>query len=148
MDNETILQCIIKSGVTLSPTKLHVAYQRIEALSHSISNIGIGTAPYNTAAINAMPVPTTIKELQCFLGMCTYYCRFVQNFSSIAAPLHARVNKDTLWNWTTECQKAFEDLQTQLTSTPILAHPDYQRPFIVYTNASTVGLGAVLAHLG
>jgi hypothetical protein len=144
---ETILQCIIKSRVTLSPTKSHVAYQSIEALGHSISNIGNGTAPNNTAAISAMPVPTTVKELQCFLGMCTCYRRFVQNLASIAAPLHALLNKDTSWNWSAACQQAFEDLCNRLVSTPILAHPDYQRPFIVYTDASTIGLGAVLAQL-
>ncbi|TYJ51186.1 hypothetical protein B9479_008259, partial [Cryptococcus floricola] len=80
-----------------------------------------------------------------FLGMCGYYRKFVQGFAQLAEPLHKLLVKNTQWLWSPSCQQAFENLRDKLCSAPILAHPDYSKPFILSTDASTVGLGAILS---
>lgn len=97
-----------------------------------------------------------MKELQSFLGFCSYYRRFIQGFSHIAGPLHDLVNRclsekrttkarnQFCAMWTPECESSFEQLKQKLTSAPILGFADFTRPFIVETDASQHGLGAVL----
>lgn len=77
--------------------------------------------------------------------MAVYYRRFIQDFAKIAAPLHALNKKDAPFRWTDECQKAFDMLKSKLTSKPILAHPNYDKPYILHTDAYTSSLGAILS---
>jgi transposase InsO family protein len=144
-DMETVLSLVAKSGITLSPTKCHLGYQSLTALGHTISNLGIGTADGTVKAVREFPQPTTKKELQRFLGLCVYYRRFVKDFSRIAKPLYNLLKDDVAYVWNEECQQALEELKLKLTTAPTLAHPDYSKPFLLYTDASGVGLGAVLA---
>lgn len=102
------------------------------------------------------PVPNTVKELRSFLDFCSYYRRFIKGFSQIAGPLHDTVNaclKETsqmranqLFRSarTAQCQQAFELLKEKLTSAPTLGYADFTQPFILETDASSLGLGAVL----
>lgn len=144
-DMETVLSLVAKSGITLSPNKCHLGYQSLTALGHTISNLGIGTADGTVKAVREYPLPTNKKELQRFLGLCVYYRRFVKDFSKIAKPLYHLVGDNVKYHWDETCQQAFEELKLKLTTTPTLAHPDYSKPFLLYTDASGVGLGAVLA---
>lgn len=89
--------------------------------------------------------PTTVKEVRAFLGLCSYYRRFVKDFGLIAKPLHKLTNKDVKFKWTDECQVAFDKLKLALTSAPILTFPDFNEPFILDTDASDSAIGAVLS---
>jgi len=91
------------------------------------------------------PVPKNLKEVQRFLGMSGWYHRFVPGFSKIAEPLNNLKRKGQPFIWSLECQNAFEELKSHLTSSPVLGHPKPDLPFTVYTDASETGLGAVLA---
>ena len=91
-DVETILSLVAKSGITLSTKKSHVAYQSLEALGHTVSNLGIGTADGTIKAVKDFPQPTNVKELRRFLG--PYYRRFLKDFSRIATPLYNLMRKD------------------------------------------------------
>jgi transposase InsO family protein len=144
-DIETVLSLVAKSGITLSPTKCHLGYQSLNALGHTISNLGIGTTEGTVRAVKEFPKPTTKKEVQRFLGLCVYYRRFVKDFSKLAKPLYHLTKDDTKFNWDEDCEAAFEVMKEKLTTTPTLAHPDYEKPFLLYTDASNLGLGAVLA---
>ncbi|KAI5454141.1 hypothetical protein NCC49_005131 [Naganishia albida] len=144
-DVERILQLVGKSGITLSPKKCHLGYQSLTALGHTISNLGIGTADGTVKAVTEFPRPANKKELQRFLGLCVYYRRFVKDFSKMALPLYRLTKDDVRYEWDDSCQAAFESLKEKLTTAPTLAHPDYERPFLLYTDACNVGLGAVLA---
>lgn len=144
-DMETVLSLVAKSGITLSPSKCHLGYQSLTALGHTISNLGIGTADGTVKAVKEFPLPTNKKGLQRFLGLCVYYRRFVKDFSRLAKPLYNLIKDDVKYVWDAECQQAFDNLKTKLTTAPTLAHPDYSKPFLLYTDASNVGLGAVLA---
>jgi hypothetical protein len=144
-DIDKILSLIVDSGLTLSPSKSHLAYQTIKALGHSISNLGIGTNDEAVKAVKEFPTPKNVHELKRFLGLAVYYRRFIKDFSSIAAPLHQLLKKDQKWEWTDEQTKSFDKVKEKLISAPLLVHPDYTKPFYLYTDASNYGLGAVLS---
>ena len=89
--------------------------------------------------------PTTVTQIRSFLGLAGYYRRFIQGFSSLAAPLARLTRKDVPFIWTKECERSFQMLKDRLTSAPILSLPEGHEDFLVYTDASGVGLGAVLS---
>ena len=95
-------------------------------------------------AIRNMAAPRTVKEVRGFIGMCGYYRRFVPNFSQIASPLFDLTKKFARFHWTEECQKAFDFLKKSLTVVPLLAYPDIEKPYMLYTDASDTCIGAVL----
>ncbi|HEV7737633.1 MAG TPA: ribonuclease H family protein, partial [Chlamydiales bacterium] len=85
-----------------------------------------------------------LRGLRHFLGLTSYYRRFIKGYADIAAPLNALMQKDVMYHWSNECQKAFEILKGKLTSAPVLAYPDFTRKFYLHTDASGKALGAVL----
>ena len=95
--------------------------------------------------IAQLPAPAGTKELKQFLGMCSYYRRFVKNFAKIAAPLHHLSEKGKEWLWTNECEQAFSMLKHQLVTAPVLSLPDFNHDFTLDIDASGNGLGAVLS---
>ena len=117
-------------------------------LGHVISADGIATDPDKSNQVARWPVPTSAKEVQKFLGLANYYRRFVKGFASIAKPLHKLTENNSVFKWTEECQEIFIELRHRLTSTPVLAHPDFFKPFTLDTDASNTGIGAVLSQEG
>ena len=98
-------------------------------------------------AIREIGTPKNASEVRSFLGLAGYYRRYVKNFATIAGPLHALTSKDAVFHWSQECQQAFDRLKTLLTTSPITAFPNFNLAFRLYTDASTAGLGAILAQL-
>ena len=90
------------------------------------------------------PAPKTPKQVRQFLGLCNFYWHFIPDFSTIAHPLHQMTRKNIQWAWTEEQQQAFEALKVQFTREPTLKVPEMDKPFIVETDASLVGTGAIL----
>ena len=99
-----------------------------------------------TEKILSYPVPVDVARVRQFLGLASYYRRFVPGFAKAAAPLHALLKKDVNFHWTEQCQESFDHLKELLVTAPVLAYPQFQseHPFILETDASTEGLGAVL----
>ena len=93
-------------------------------------------------------MPTNKKQVQQFLGMASYYRRFIKDFAKIAKPLHRLTEHNHKFQWLPDCQRTFLQLRQQLLSPPILAHPDFSKQFILDTDASDSGLGAVLSQIG
>lgn len=145
---ESFLHRIIPTGFTLSLKKSHVCYSEVQALGHRVGRLGIGMKKENVRAILEFPAPRNVKELMTFLGMAGYYRRFIKSYSMIAKPLTNLLSKGTPWEWSAECQAVFETLRAKLCEEPVLAHPDYAKPFIIYTDGSYLGIGAVLAQTG
>ena len=108
---------------------------------------GLLPDPALLAAIRDISPPKTATEVRSFLGLAGYYRRYVKGFATIAAPLHALTRKDALFHLSEDCQAAFDQLKARLTTSPITAFPDFSQEFRLYTDASTAGLGAILAQV-
>lgn len=153
---QTVLQRLRETGLKVRVDKCHFLQSRVRFLGHQISAEGIGTDPGKIVAVTQWPTPSTVKDLRSFLGFCSYYRRFLRGFSQVAGPLHDLVNtclkenncsrsKDLFESlWTTACQEAFNQLKEKLTTAPLLGYADFSLPFVVETDASSLGLGAVL----
>ena len=133
------------AGLRLKPKKCTFARRKALYLGHIISENGIEVDPDKVEKVREYPVPGNLKTLQQFLGLASYYRRFISNFSKIANPLHCLTRKDAPFIWSDSCQESFDMLKKMLTSTPVLTFPNFQQPFILETDASGLGLGAVLA---
>ena len=98
-------------------------------------------------AVRQFPVPSTKKQVRSFLGLTGYYRRFIPDYASIAVPLTELTRKSapTLVKWDSECNRAFEKLKELLCSKPVLWSPDFTREFVLQTDASDFGVGAVLS---
>ena len=103
---------------------------------------GVQTDPQKIERVSTWPTPTSQKEVQQFLGLASYYHRFVKDFSTIAKPLYQLMEKTAKFVWSDEAQAAFDEL---LVTAPTLAFPDYDLTFILDTDASDVGIRAVLS---
>ena len=128
----------------LNPEKCQFCRSELQYLGHVVTRDGIHTDPKKISAVADWPAPTTVRKIRQFVGMASWYRRFVPNFSTIVAPLTRLTGKNARWRWGEEEEKAFQALKSALTSAPILACPDFRRPFVLQTDASTIGLGAVL----
>ena len=135
------------AGLKLKPGKCRLCQKRVAFLGHIVSAEGITTDPSKTEAVAKWPTPQSRREVQQFLGLANYYRRFVKNFAAIAGPLQRLTEKNSNFEWTIECQHAFDKLRACLVSSPVLSYPDYSRRFVLDTDASDTGIGAVLSQV-
>ncbi|GBM39276.1 Transposon Ty3-I Gag-Pol polyprotein [Araneus ventricosus] len=130
-----VFQRLQKANLKLSPKKCRLFQKEVTYLGHVISAEGVKTDPGKIKAVVDWPRPETVHDLRSFLGLCTYYRRFVKNFSTIARPLHKLTEAKSNFNWTEECEKSFNILKQALTSSPILTYPRTDKDFILDTDA-------------
>ncbi|KAK3548962.1 hypothetical protein QTP70_022660 [Hemibagrus guttatus] len=115
-------------------------------LGYVISHQGVEIDVVKVRAVTEWPAPTTVHELQCFLGFANFYQRFIRNYSAVAGPLTSLLRgKPKKLTWTDQAPTAFQQLKSCFTTAPILRHPDPDLPFVVEVDASSSGLGAVLS---
>ena len=147
-------------NLKIKPKKSHFFQAEVGFLGHVLSKKGVSPNPEKIDKIRDWPIPKDPKEVHSFIGLASYYRRFIPNFAKWAGPLHALIilastmykvrtgilKKSDLpdFNWTEDCQEGFNNLKRALTSAPILMYPDYSKPFILETDASLKGLGVVL----
>ena len=154
---ELVLSRLQKEGLKAKLEKCAFFQQEVQYLGHVISGEGVATDPSKIEAVAQWKRPNHLSELRSFLGFASYYRRFVKGFAKLAAPLHRTVaalagtktrrgtGRPLDEVWTPECEDSFEALKTRLVSAPVLAYADFSRPFILETDASYSGLGAVLS---
>jgi hypothetical protein len=142
-DLEVVLDRLILHNLQLKSSKCHLFQTTLTYLGYVVSENGISPDPAKLTAITAMKRPANITELKSFLGMCSYYRIFIKNFSIKCRPLH-ELTGNRIFEWGAEQQKAFEELKTEFSSPKILAHPNFDIPFVVETDACDHGLGAAL----
>ncbi len=143
-DVQAVLDKLRGANLTVNMQKSHFFCISLKFLGHVVSPAGVEADPEKIKAVQEFPTPKSLKELQRFLGMAGWYHRFVPNFSLLTEPLNALKRKGSKFVWSEKCQESFEVLKKHLVSPPILGHPKLNLPFTVYTDASDVGLGAVL----
>ena len=153
---EAVFQRLGDAGLKLKPAKCRLFQKSIKYLGHVVSEHGVSTDPDKIAAVKAWPKPQNISEVQSFLGFVSFYRRFIPKFSKVARPLHKLVQesgasgqkkrrmKNLPFCWGPEQQAAFEELIRLVTAAPVLAFADYTKPYVLHTDASGDGLGAVL----
>ena len=144
---QAVLDRLRRAGLTAKAKKCNFGASQCVYLGHIVGSGTVKPEVSKTAAIKAFEEPKTKKEVRSFLGITGYYRRFIENYSSIAAPLTDLIKKDkpNAVVWTESCDTAFKQLKRLLCSDPILISPDFDRPFILQTDASDRGLGAVLS---
>ncbi|GBM89547.1 Retrovirus-related Pol polyprotein from transposon 297 [Araneus ventricosus] len=116
-----VFQRLKKANLKLSPKKCRFFRKEVSYHGHIISADGVKTDPEKTKSVVDWPRPETVHDLRSFLGLSTYYCRFVRNFSAIARPLHKLIEARSNFNWTEECEKSFNSLKQALTLSTNLA---------------------------
>ena len=141
---QTVLDRLRDTNIKLSAEKCNFCLEEIPFLGHVISSQGCCPNPDKVKAIVEWPVPQNKTELKSFIGLAGYYRRFIHDFATIAEPLTSMTSKKALFVWTTTQQRAFNALKLTLATKPILRFPDFSKDFVLYTDASGVGVGAVL----
>ena len=161
---EFVFSHLKEFNLKIKPKKSHFFQTSVTFLGHILSADGVSPNPEKVAKIKDWPTPKTPKEVHSFVGLASYYRRFIPNFAKWAGPLHALIvpasfkqkirrgemKKSDLpeFQWTPACQEGFNQLKKALTEAPVLAYPDYSKPFILETDASLKGLGVVLSQKG
>ncbi|KAK7915896.1 hypothetical protein WMY93_011657 [Mugilogobius chulae] len=143
---QEVLKRIQAAGLTINPRKCAVAHREVEYLGYTIGFGKIKPQVQKMEAIRSFPVPTTKKKVRGFIGLVGWYRKFIPQFADRSAILND-LTKNSAPNkvrWTEACNRAFNDLKESICTRPVLQSPDFDLPFILQTDASGVGLGAVL----
>lgn len=143
-----VFEIFTKYNLSINLQKCKFFKEEVEVLGHVLTTDGLKTAPSKVQSIALWERPNNINELRSFLGLTSYYRKFIKNYSIRANPLYKLLKKDTKFIWDENCNYAFEDLRKCLLSDPILIYPDFNKPFIVRTDASNKGIGGVLLQIG
>ena len=137
------------ANLKLKPKKCNFFRREVAFLGHVVTTEGVACDPEKTKAVSDWEIPQSVTEVRSFLGLASYYRRFIKSFSTIASPLTALTKKGQKFEWSSDCQTAFETLKSRLTEAPILAYPSSNPAdkFILDTDASDSGIGGVLSQV-
>ena len=121
-----VIERLEEAGLKLKPSKCQFIRKEVQYLGHLITPLGLMTNPRLVSAVSAFPVPRNVRETRQFLGLSSYYRRFIPLFAKIARPLHQLTKKNAHFEWTSACQEAFRVLKEKLCEAPVLAYPSFQ----------------------
>ena len=142
-----VLERLRVAGLKLKPSKCKFLQRRVEFLGHIVSENGIEPDESKVEKIKTFPIPRNVSEVRSWISLCGYYRKFVPGFAAIAHPLTQLTKKDAKFEWSIDCQTAFEELKNRLITAPILAYPDFSLPFLIFTDASNFAVGAILSQI-
>ena len=140
-----VLQRLREAHLKLKPTKCQLLRRTVSFLGHVMTPDGVAVDPSKVEDVTAWPVPERLTDVRAFLGLCSYYRKFIRGFSSMAAPLFALTKKGRAFDWNDECQTAFSRLKVALTTAPVLTLPKSEGVYVLDCDASDIGIGAVLS---
>ena len=142
---QQIFSRIRKAGLRLKPSKCNFATPKVQYLGHMISKGGIEMEDAKLHNVKTFPTPNNVKQVRSFLGLCNFYRRFVKGFAHIARPLHELTEIGKIFDWNDKCETAFKQMKHLMTSEPVvLSYPQFNKPFILYADASDYAIGYVL----
>lgn len=142
-----VLKRLEEANLYVQLTKCTFAVTEVEYLGHIVSRDGVKPDPKKIKSIVEYPQPKTVKDIRAFLGLTGYYRRFIKNFADIAKPMTELTKKEKDFSWGQSQQKAFETLRNSLCHEPVLRYPDFSKPFLLSTDASSVAIGAILSQM-
>ncbi|GJU53017.1 putative nucleotidyltransferase, ribonuclease H [Tanacetum coccineum] len=143
-----VLELLKKEKLYAKFSKCEFWLREVQFLGHVINGNGIHVDPSKIEAVKNWKAPRTSIEVRSFLGLAGYYRRFIENFSKIAKSLTILTQKSKTFDWDEEQELAFQTLKDKLCNAPVLALPDGPEDFVVYYDASGIGLGCVLMQRG
>lgn len=132
------------AGLTLNREKCSFCRAELKYLGYVVNRHGLHVDPEKVEAMVNLPTPNNISEVRRIIGTISWYRRFVPRFSEMIAPLTHLLRKRNKFQWTLDCEEAFQKIKDALVSASILATPDFEQPFYLQTDASAYGIGAVL----
>ena len=144
---DAVLSRMSQAGLTLNLSKCLFCQPKVSFLGHVVSEEGLSPDPSKVEAVLAWPTPKTAKQMASFLGLCNYFKNFISGYAGICSPLFRLCNRDVRFEWSDDCQLAFERVKQALTAAPVLALPSFEADageFILECDASGTGVGAVL----
>lgn len=139
-----VLQVLKEKKLYAKFSKCEFWLKEVSFLGHIISSSGIAVDPSKVDAVSRWETPKSFTEVRSFLGLASYYRRFIEGFSKLALPLTQLTCKGRAFVWNGQCESSFNELKQKLTTTPVLILPKSDEPFAVYCDASKFGLGGVL----
>ncbi len=142
-----VLDRIKQAGLKMNKSKCEFLRSELEFLGHHISRHGISPQQHKIRGIQELPVPKNLRDVRAFLGATGYYRRFYNQYSMTAKPLFQLTKKDVPFHWGAAQHEAFTKLKEQLINPPVLIHPDYDQPFTLWVDASSIGIGGVLTQI-
>lgn len=143
-DLREVLIRLRNSGLTVNPDKISLAKEAVHFLGHIVKDGKLFIDPDRTDTVRNFPVPNTLKKVQRFVGMCSFYAKFIEGFANICRPLNILKRKGAKFKWGPDQQASFDELKTILTSPPVLHLPDYHKEFILTCDASEHNIACVL----
>ena len=144
----TVLQILRERQLYAKLDKCDFWLTQIHFLGHVVSKDGLAVDPSKVEAVLKWERPRNATEVRSFLGLAGYYRRFIENFAKIANPLTKLTRKAIRFVWSDACEESFQELKKRLTTAPVLALPDELGGFVIYSDASLIGLGCVLMQRG
>lgn len=142
---EMLFKDIQKGGIKLNLDKTQLADHEVEFVGHVISSEGIKPLKAKLQVIQSLDTPKNIKQLRRFIGLVSFYRKFVKEFSSLLYPLNELLKRNNKWRWTTTHQMAFENIINSFQHCILLQHPDVTKPYIVRCDASQKVIAAILS---
>jgi hypothetical protein len=144
---EEVLKRLTTAGLKLKPSKCELFKHEVSFLGYVVTATGIATQPEKVAAIKEWPSCKDVSEVRAFLGLSGYYRRFIRGYAHIASPLFKLLQAEQTFEWTSDCQDAFEGLKAALTGKEVMAYPKDQGLYILDTDASNSAIGAVISQM-
>ncbi|GAB5504835.1 MAG: hypothetical protein Pyrs2KO_34900 [Pyruvatibacter sp.] len=142
---DSVFAALAQDGWRIAPHKAVLGATEVEYLGFVVSGDCVRTSPKKVAALLDMAPPRTLSEPWTFLGMASYYRRFIKAFAKRAAPLHRLLRDDVPFVWTPGAQGAWESLRDALAAEPVMSPPRRDRPFLLHTDWSKQGIAAILS---
>ncbi len=139
---------IRKTGMKLQKSKYSFLHDEVKYLGHVITNDGILPDPNKIKVIKELTPPKSVKGVRSLIGMTSYYRPYIPDYAKIAYPLARLTQKHVPFEWNDDKQKGFEQLKEALINPPVLAIPQLDKEFKLYTDASDISIGAVLVQVG
>jgi len=136
-----VIKRLEENDLYVKPEKYKWKVKEVGFLGVVIGLEGIKMEEEKVKGVLEWPMPKSVKDIQKFLGLANYYCRFIKGFATVARPLHDLVKKDKRWEWTEKEEKAFKELKERFTKEPVLAAPDIDKKMRMEVDALDYATG-------